>query len=195
MAKEGRSGRELLQFKKSYAARTFLQSRFIITWIFPTLTRLMQAITGSSPFWLILLMTIFLPMQGLINAMVFLRPKYQAYRKNNPNRTSFSIVRHAVFGKQANDSFVGSGSVIVTMFNRSSGPKSGISRFSSTGPDGDDEAAGNNIREGGGECEKGGKELNNNPTNTNGIKDEEAQPKRKHSSVQWADEEEKVEEG
>jgi len=141
---------------------------------------------------LILLMTIFLPMQGLINALVFLRPKYQTYRKNNPNRTTFSIVLHAVFGKRASDSFVGSGSVIVTMFNRSSAPKSGISRFSSTG---DDEAAGNNNKEGGGEYEKDGKELNNDPTSTSSIKDEEAQLKRKHSSVQWADEEEKVEEG
>ena len=169
----------------------FFSLAFIITWIFPTLTRLMQAITGSSPFWLILLMTIFLPMQGLINALVFLRPKYQAYRKNNPNRASFSIMRHAMFGKPANDSFVGSGSVIVTMFNRSSGPKSGISRFSSTG-DGDDKAE-ENTNEGGGNCD--GKELNNNP-NINGIKDEEeAQSKRNHSSVQWADEEEKMEEG
>ena len=41
----------------------FFAFAFIITWIFPTLTRLMQAITGSSPFWLIQLMTIFLPMQ------------------------------------------------------------------------------------------------------------------------------------
>lgn len=49
--------------KKVMQQGLFFAFAFIITWIFPTLTRLMQAITGSSPFWLIQLMTIFLPMQ------------------------------------------------------------------------------------------------------------------------------------
>ena len=52
--------------KKVMQQGIFFSLAFIITWIFPTLTRLLQAITGSSPFWLIQLMTIFLPMQASI---------------------------------------------------------------------------------------------------------------------------------
>ena len=57
--------------------------------------------------------------QGLINAMVFLRPKYVKYRKDNPGRSLCSILRHTVFGVNENtSSFVGKQS-IVTMFKSS----------------------------------------------------------------------------
>jgi hypothetical protein len=146
----------------------FFSTAFIITWIFPTLTRLMQAITGKAPFALILLMTIFLPMQGLINAMVFLRPKYVKFRKDNPDRSLWYILTHTVFSAGRNKSYNYSGSVVITMFNRSSAAKSGISRFSSAG--GGDEAEGN-----GEENEK---------------TEDKPESKRRHSSrsVQFADE-------
>ena len=64
--------------------------------------------------------------QGLINAMVFLRPKYVKYRKDNPGRSLCSIMRHTVFGVDKNSSFVGGKNSIVTMFKSSN--KSGVEK-------------------------------------------------------------------
>lgn len=84
---------------------------FIVTWIFPTLTRLMQAINGVTYYPLVVLFAIFLPLQGFFNAGCFLRPKYLKYRKDNPHASIAMLVRTCVF---AGDGKLGS--VLVTMF-------------------------------------------------------------------------------
>lgn len=195
----------------------FFSLAFIITWIFPTLFRLMQAITGSSPFWLVQLMTMFLPMQvsiyyiqlraivhcvpyispnhsilsntiqGLINAMVFLRPKYVKYRKDNPGRSLCSIMRHTVFGVSENTSFIGKRSVVVTMFKSS---KSGVEKSIVSGVE-------KSIIDG----EVVRAEEGNDRDNTNDDDGAEDEPEEeRQTSIQWKDkeeeglEEEKVEE-
>ena len=118
--------------------------------------------------------------QGLINAMVFLRPKYVKYRKDNPGRSLCSIIRHTVFGVNKNSSFVGGkNSVVVTMFKSSN--KSGVEKSVV-----DDELV--KVEE------------SNNKTNDNGlvVEGDDAETERR-TSIQWKDEEngfeeEKVEE-
>lgn len=154
----------------------FFAGAFVITWIFPTLTRLMQAITGTAPFGLILCMCIFLPMQGLINALVFLRPKYVKYRKDNPDKSVWYASRRALFGRKKE-------SVIVTMFgNRSStggNNKSGISRLSSFGDEKESVAVEAAVVE---------------ADNENGKIDRTKDLESADKAVVWADEEEKREE-
>ena len=84
---------------------------FIATWIFPTLTRLMQAINGVTYYPLVVLFAIFLPLQGFFNAGCFLRPKYLKYRKDNPHASIVMLVRTCVFSGDGK-----LGSVLVTMF-------------------------------------------------------------------------------
>ena len=53
---------------------------FYATWIFPTITRLVQVIIGSdTPFWLICLTACFVPIQGALNCVVYIRPRYKQY--------------------------------------------------------------------------------------------------------------------
>ena len=110
--------------------------------------------------------------------MVFLRPKYVKYRKDNPGRSLCSIMRHTVFGVDKNSSFVGGKNSIVTMFKSS---KSGVEKSIV-----DDELL--KVEE------------NNNKDNKNDglVVEDEAEAERR-TSIQWKDEEngfeeEKVEE-
>ncbi len=57
---------------------------FLITWLFPTLFQLVIVIAGKFPFPLLLLTATFVPIQGFLNLVVFLRPKFVRYKKSNP---------------------------------------------------------------------------------------------------------------
>jgi len=113
-------------------------------------------------------------MQGLINALVFLRPKYVKYRKDNPGRSLCSIIRHTVFGVDKNSSFVGGKNSIVTMFKSSN--KSGVEKSLV------DELV--KVEE------------SNDKDNTNdGVVIENDEPEaERRTSIQWKDEEEGFEE-
>ena len=107
--------------------------------------------------------------------MVFLRPKYVKYRKDNPGRSLCSIMRHTVFGVNKNSSFVGGkgNSVVVTMFKSSN--KSGVEKSAI-----DDELV--KVEE------------SNDKDNANDgvvVEDDEAETERR-TSIQWKDEEEGV---
>ena len=104
--------------------------------------------------------------------MVFLRPKYVKYRKDNPGRSLCSIMRHTVFGVDKNSSFVGGKNSIVTMFKSSN--KSGVEKSVI-----DDELL--KVEE------------NNDKDNKNDVvvQDEEDAAERR-TSIQWKDEEEGV---
>ena len=117
--------------------------------------------------------------QGLINAMVFLRPKYVKYRKDNPGRSLCSIMRHTVFGINENSSFVGKRSVVVTMFRSS---KSGVEKSIISGVEKsiiDDKL----VRD---------EESNDKGNTTDGAEDEPEEERR--TSIQWKDKEEGLEE-
>jgi hypothetical protein len=58
---------------------------FLVTWFFPTLFQLVIVIAGEFPFPLLLLTAIFVPIQGLLNLIVFVRPTFIRYRRANPD--------------------------------------------------------------------------------------------------------------
>jgi len=111
--------------------------------------------------------------------MVFLRPKYVKYRKDNPGRSLCSILRHTVFGVNENtSSFVGKQS-IVTMFKSS---KSGAEKSIISGVEKsivDDEL----VR---------AEESNDKGNANDGAEDEPEEERR--TSIQWKDKEEGLEE-
>lgn len=61
---------------------------FLVTWFFPTIFQLVLVISGSGEvnFGLLILTAFFVPIQGLLNLIVFMRPKYLRYVKNNPHQ-------------------------------------------------------------------------------------------------------------
>ena len=111
--------------------------------------------------------------------MVFLRPKYVKYRKDNPGRSLCSIWRHTVFGVNENSSFVGKRSVVVTMFRSS---KSGVEKSIISGLEKsiiDDEL----VR---------AEESNDKGNANDGAEDKPEEERR--TSIQWKDKEEGLEE-
>jgi len=54
---------------------------FILTWTFPTITRIFQWLGWSIPLTLNMLFVVFFPLQGFFNALVYLRPKYLKFKK------------------------------------------------------------------------------------------------------------------
>ena len=58
---------------------------FYITWLFPTIQRIME-LSGSDQYFVVQLFdTILLPLQGLLNFTIYIRPKFMALRKNSPD--------------------------------------------------------------------------------------------------------------
>ena len=57
----------------------------LVTWLFPTLFQLVIVIAGKFPYPLLLLTAIFVPIQGLLNLIVFIRPKFIRYRREDPD--------------------------------------------------------------------------------------------------------------
>jgi len=58
---------------------------FFFTWVWATISRAVQAVTGSIPFPLLVLFSLSLPGQGLLNFFVYNRSRYLRYFKKNPN--------------------------------------------------------------------------------------------------------------
>lgn len=56
-----------------------------ITWLFPSLQRVIELVAGKNYFVLQFFDAALLPLQGLFNALIYIRPRIRAYRRNNPN--------------------------------------------------------------------------------------------------------------
>lgn len=67
---------------------------FFITWIFPTISRLVQLCGGDVPMWLVFLSGCFIPFQGFFNALVYFRLRFFKCGKENDNRSKLWIVGH-----------------------------------------------------------------------------------------------------
>jgi len=59
---------------------------FYVAWFFPTVFQLVLVTRGKVYFPLLFLMAFFVPIQGLLNLIVFVHPKYGHYIKNNPDQ-------------------------------------------------------------------------------------------------------------
>lgn len=58
---------------------------FYITWLFPTLQRITELAVSKNFYVLVFFDTFLLPLQGIINAAIYIRPRLARCRKNNPN--------------------------------------------------------------------------------------------------------------
>jgi len=67
---------------------------FYLTWLFPTVTRLVQLIAGKTPYPLILITAMFVPIQGFFNFLVYMHPKYKKVR--NQVRSSLDLIGQQV---------------------------------------------------------------------------------------------------
>lgn len=73
------------QSSKKVANQALLYTgSFLITWIFEFLTRLLQAVTGKTFFPLLILFVIFWPLQGFLNFLIYIRPRFLRWWKENP---------------------------------------------------------------------------------------------------------------
>lgn len=77
---------EVLIHKQVAAQATCYVAAFLVTWIFPTIFQLVIVTTGTFPFPLLFLTAFFVPIQGSLNLIVFIRPSYIKYRRENPDQ-------------------------------------------------------------------------------------------------------------
>ena len=58
---------------------------FYITWLFPTIQRIMELSGSEQHFIVQLFVTFLLPLQGLLNFAIYIRPRFMALKKNSPD--------------------------------------------------------------------------------------------------------------
>ena len=66
---------------------------FYITWLFPTVQRIMELMGLPGNFVIQALDTCLLPLQGFLNVFIYVRPKYLFYRRKHPNLPFRLILR------------------------------------------------------------------------------------------------------
>lgn len=69
---------------------------FYLTWIWSTLTRILQSAVGKTYFSLVLLTAIFLPFQGFLNFLVYVRPRLERYREQHPDWSIWNALREVL---------------------------------------------------------------------------------------------------
>jgi hypothetical protein len=77
----------------SFFAVPFLCCRFLLTHFFATIDRIYQQVTGTAPFGLLLVHSIFQPLQGFFNLIVYRRPQYIRLRRKHPNKRRIWIIK------------------------------------------------------------------------------------------------------
>lgn len=77
---------EMTSYHKRIAVQAFYYvGAFLISWFFPTIFQLVIVTTQTHPFPLLFLTALFVPIQGLLNLIVFIRPNYIRYRQDYPD--------------------------------------------------------------------------------------------------------------
>lgn len=91
----GRSSKNKKDFRKSkLVARQAYRycGVFYVTWIAGTVNRLLQLLNGGKSFyWIMVLHAIFTPLQGFLNFLIYMYPKYQQYRLMQQRRSASSM--------------------------------------------------------------------------------------------------------
>lgn len=79
------SKKKLSQSKRVAEQAMCYVGAFLVTWLFPTIFQLSIVISGTHPFPLLFLTALLVPIQGVLNLIVFIRPKFKTYRRRNPD--------------------------------------------------------------------------------------------------------------
>lgn len=69
---------------------------FYITWIFPTILRMKQTLGKPVPYWILLAMSILLPLQGFFNFLVYVRPRVVQYQNRHPEKSLCAAISRAL---------------------------------------------------------------------------------------------------
>jgi hypothetical protein len=85
IANSGRAQNGNTQSKRLAIQALYYVGAFFAAWIFPTIYQLAFVTRSTHPFWLVFISVISIPVQGFFNLLVFVRPKFLRYQKDNPN--------------------------------------------------------------------------------------------------------------
>lgn len=69
---------------------------FYLTWIWSTITRILQSVSGKTYFSIVLLTAIFLPFQGFLNFVVYVRPRFERYRERHREWSLWNTLKQGV---------------------------------------------------------------------------------------------------
>ena len=78
------NSRQISNHKKVQKQAFYYVGAFFVAWLFPTIFQLIIVTTNTFPFPLLFLTALFVPIQGLLNLIVFLRPVYMRYKRAHP---------------------------------------------------------------------------------------------------------------
>ncbi len=86
-----------VQNTKSVATQGRLYvAAFIVTWIFPTISRVIQLCGGTVPLWLVVCSGTFIPSQGIFNALVYFRLRFKRCSEQYNTRSKLWVVRRII---------------------------------------------------------------------------------------------------
>lgn len=95
--------RRLAYHKRIAWQAVYYVGAFLVAWIWPTVFQIVIVSANIFPWWLLFLTALFVPCQGLLNLIVFVRPRYIQYRQKNPEKAFivawFKMLKEELFGK------------------------------------------------------------------------------------------------
>jgi len=87
------SKRKHLRSRKIAMQGVCFVGAFYLTWIFGTVNRIQQLVTGKNVYGLDLMHALLSPSQGFWNYLVYLRPRYLTYREDNPDASLWKTIK------------------------------------------------------------------------------------------------------
>lgn len=69
---------------------------YFVTWMFPTVTWLTELIQGKTYTPILFLQSFFVPLQGFFNAFIYIRPRYERYRRSMPTESRWRVMISAI---------------------------------------------------------------------------------------------------
>jgi len=95
--------RRLAYHKRIAWQAVYYVGAFLVAWFWPTVFQIVIVSANIFPWWLLFLTALFVPCQGLLNLIVFVRPRYIQYRQKNPEKMFivawFTMLKEELFGK------------------------------------------------------------------------------------------------
>ena len=95
--------RKLAYHKRIAWQAVYYVGAFLVAWFWPTVFQIVIVSANIFPWWLLFLTALFVPCQGLLNLIVFVRPRYIQYRQKHPENLFivawFTMLKEELFGK------------------------------------------------------------------------------------------------
>lgn len=95
--------RRLAYHKRIAWQAVYYVGAFLVAWFWPTVFQIVIVSANIFPWWLLFLTALFVPCQGLLNLIVFVRPRYIQYRQKHPEKIFivawFQMLKEELFGK------------------------------------------------------------------------------------------------